>query len=255
MNGTAGGWLIFFGIGVAACAFQKWRAGDWPRRSSGALIRERESLITEKNRGASMTVEERIEQVEREMTRAMKSLLFQVRLILGVGALVVLSCLTLAIVRYTTVAVVPKDGSVIRAKIITIVDDQGRERIQLQADGPSGPGLFLFDGNGNPTASLVTKGSGSRLDLSDLDDGLGAVLEIGVPESPATDNNISELNPSSGEPSLIFYSNSSPVGGTVEYPVSTSTPKKGDDKPALSPTSGQTPGAGFMGADGKWHPF
>ena len=148
--------------------------------------------MAEQLKGAEMTIEERVEKLERESTETKADLTTakrRNRWMLGGAALLILSCLT--------IAATPGDKQIIRAQQVIVVDDLGRECAMLgvnkdvaafgaNQDGPrlkmydesgkeraemgvnkDGPGLAIYDELGTARAALGVNRNGSMLGLAD----------------------------------------------------------------------------------------
>ena len=102
-----------------------------------------------------MTTDERLENLERELTRAKRRNRWLV-----VGLAVVGVALAWTITKSTSgtqtreAAKEPKNAQVIRATAFVLVDDEGRERGKLEM-GENGPSLDLYDETGKTRAMLA----------------------------------------------------------------------------------------------------
>ena len=132
-----------------------------------------------------MTTEERLERVERELTRAKRRnrwLMVAVGLAVGILALAWLATENADTALAQDAAKAEKPAQVIRASAFVLVDDKGRERGALKMT-PDGPTLYLYDENEKPRAALTAIKVGPGLALFD---------EKGTPRAGLT---VTELGP------------------------------------------------------------
>lgn len=106
--------------------------------------------------GTEMTIEERLEHCERELTATKR----HTRWLMG-GALMILGCLT--------IAATPGDKQIIRAQQFIVVDEQGRQRAMLgmYSNLSVRPLLSLSDEDGKQRAELTVFEDGTKLSLAD----------------------------------------------------------------------------------------
>jgi hypothetical protein len=111
-----------------------------------------------------MTLEERVETLERELNRANRR---NRRLIMGVAVCISMAAVAWAFTPQVLLAQnAAKTPNVIRANAFVLEDEKGRVRAKLDLVA-SGPRLVMSDENGKLRAALAAFKSGPRLVLSD----------------------------------------------------------------------------------------
>ena len=130
-----------------------------------------------------MTTEERLENLERELTNAKR----RNRWLVAVVGLVVVGLILIWTLAKTTPAVLAQAvggaEKVIRANTFIVEDANGKVRAMLNAD-KVGPTLFLYDENGKTRAVLNADKEGATLLLSD-ENGKGGVTLSALKAGPA----------------------------------------------------------------------
>jgi hypothetical protein len=112
---------------------------------------------------AAMTVEERLENLERELAKSKRQ-----NLRLAIGGAVVMTCVVIFLAAWAR----PTD---VRARSFIVADENGTERAALAVD-KHGPALRLLDKKGNLRVVLAVDKDGPGLDLFDEKDNLNVVL-------------------------------------------------------------------------------
>ncbi|HUU30077.1 MAG TPA: hypothetical protein VM123_19910 [archaeon] len=127
-----------------------------------------------------MTIEERLEVVERELAVSRRRTR---RLWISLGLAGAVCALVWSLTATTSTAKAQEPGKVIRANAFIVEDENGKGRAMLNAN-KDGTGLSLRDENGQIRAGIDAYKDGPMLGLYDENEKVRAELGVGQTETP-----------------------------------------------------------------------